>query len=42
MLIYIVRHGETDWNKEHKVQGDVDIPLNKYGIHLAEEKAHGL
>lgn len=37
MLIYIVRHGETDWNKEHKVQGAVDIPLNKYGIHLAEE-----
>ena len=29
MLIYIVRHGETDWNKEHKVQGAVDIPLNE-------------
>ena len=42
MLIYIVRHGETDWNKEHKVQGAVDIPLNKYGIHLAEETADGL
>ena len=42
MLIYIVRHGETDWNKEHKVQGAVDIPLNEYGIHLAEETADGL
>ena len=42
MEIYIVRHGETDWNKEHKVQGAVDIPLNEYGIHLAEETAEGL
>ena len=31
MLLYIVRHGETDWNKRHKVQGRTDIPLNDYG-----------
>lgn len=30
--IYIVRHGETDWNKEGKIQGgEADIPLNETG-----------
>ena len=29
MLLYIVRHGETDWNKAGKVQGRTDIPLNE-------------
>lgn len=42
MRIYFVRHGETDWNKERKIQGQVDIPLNAFGIHLAEETAKGL
>ena len=42
MKIYLVRHGETDWNKERKIQGQVDIPLNAFGIHLAEETAKGL
>lgn len=36
MKIYLVRHGETDWNKEGRVQGSVDIPLNGYGVELAE------
>ena len=30
-MIYIVRHGETDWNKEHRIQGHIDIPLNDKG-----------
>ena len=30
-MIYVVRHGETDWNKLHKVMGRVDIPLNETG-----------
>ena len=42
MLLYIVRHGETDWNKRHKVQGRTDIPLNDYGRRLAEETAEGM
>lgn len=42
MRIYMIRHGETDWNKERKVQGSADIPLNDYGIYLAEETAKGL
>ena len=36
MLIYIVRHGETNWNKEHRLQGQTDIPLNEQGLALAE------
>lgn len=42
MKIYFVRHGETDWNKERKIQGQVDIPLNEFGRHLARETAKGL
>lgn len=42
MKLYIVRHGETDWNKARRVQGFSDIPLNEYGIYLAEETAKGL
>jgi 2,3-bisphosphoglycerate-dependent phosphoglycerate mutase len=35
--IYIVRHGETEWNERHIVQGQSDIPLNKKGIIQSEE-----
>lgn len=42
MKIYLVRHGETDWNKVGKLQGQCDVPLNKYGISLAEKTAEGL
>lgn len=42
MNLYIIRHGETDWNKTRRMQGRTDIPLNEFGIHLAEETAKGL
>jgi len=32
----IVRHGETAWNAEHRVQGQLDIPLNEIGLRQAQ------
>jgi broad specificity phosphatase PhoE len=31
MTLYIVRHGETDWNRDRRYQGQRDIPLNVVG-----------
>ena len=42
MKIYLVRHGETGWNRIHKLQGQSDIELNDVGRELAEETAEGL
>jgi broad specificity phosphatase PhoE len=36
MDIYIVRHGETQWNKEEVFRGKKDIPLNETGRRQAE------
>lgn len=35
MLLYIVRHGVTEWNRQKRVQGVMDIPLAEDGIRLA-------
>lgn len=42
MNVYLMRHGETDWNKDRRLQGQSDIALNQYGIELAEKTAEGL
>ena len=36
MTVYLIRHGETDYNKQKQLQGRSDIPLNAYGRELAE------
>ncbi|MFC5735095.1 histidine phosphatase family protein [Cytobacillus gottheilii] len=35
-VLCIVRHGQTDWNAEGKLQGSTDIPLNMNGVKQAE------
>lgn len=37
MNLYVVRHGETIWNIEHRVQGITDIPLTEKGRREANE-----
>ncbi|NMA70517.1 MAG: histidine phosphatase family protein [Firmicutes bacterium] len=31
-LLYLVRHGETDWNRTMRIQGHSDIELNDHGV----------
>ena len=40
--IYLFRHGETDWNVLHKMQGSKDIELNENGIQQAKQNAEFL
>ena len=42
MVIYVIRHGETDWNTKHWLQGTTDIPLNQNGVEVAEITAEAL
>ncbi len=42
MLLYVIRHGETSWNKERKMQGFQGSDLNENGVRLAEVTAEGL
>lgn len=35
MKVYVVRHGQTEWNILKKMQGSKDIPLNDKGIEQA-------
>lgn len=36
MKLLFIRHGETDWNKNRKIQGSQDIQLNETGLTQAK------
>lgn len=37
MKLYVVRHGQTNWNAEHRAQGKIDVDLNQKGIEQAKK-----
>ena len=42
MKLYLIRHGQTDWNVAGKIQGSTDIPLNDMGKRQAACLAEGM
>ena len=42
MKLYIIRHGETKWNVERRLQGASDTDLNEKGIALAKVTGEAL
>lgn len=42
MKLYVLRHGETSWNKERKLQGQQGADLDEEGVLLAQVTAEGM
>ncbi|MGB2815735.1 MAG: histidine phosphatase family protein [Burkholderiaceae bacterium] len=40
--LLVIRHGETAWNAEHRIQGHLDIPLSAAGVRQAGRLAQRL
>lgn len=40
--LLLIRHGETAWNAEHRIQGHLDIPLSQAGVRQAARLADRL
>jgi broad specificity phosphatase PhoE len=41
-LLYIVRHGQTDWNVEQRLQGQAEVDVNEAGLAQVERNARRL
>ncbi len=41
-IFYLIRHGQTDWNKDHRLQGQKNIPMNSEGVRQINELADRL
>ncbi len=40
--LLFIRHGETDWNRQQRFQGQLDVPLNALGLTQAQRLADRL
>lgn len=40
--LIVIRHGETDWNRQHRFQGQIDVPLNALGLEQARRMGQRL